>query len=125
MVCSSCCIQALGEVGHRWSPTRPTAGHPSIRIGLPAQVKLRSPAHKIRATIDAGTMKAHTTNVASVDQKTIAVAERESSDFTGASWPALDRNSTDFLGALNPVACPYFKAISCTPAERESTDFVG
>ena len=69
-------------------------------------------------------MKAHTTNVASVCQKTIAVVERESSDFMGASWPALDCNSTDFLGALNLAASPYFKAVSCIPAERESTDFV-
>ena len=83
-----------------------------------------SSAHKKRATIDAGTMKAHTTNVASVDQKTIAVAERESSDFTGALWSTLDCNSTDFLGALNLAASPYFKAVSCTPAECEGTDFV-
>ena len=78
------------------------------------RVKLRSPAHKTRATIDAGTMKAHRTNVASVDQKTVAIAERESSDFTGALWPTLDHNSTDFLGALNLIASPSSKAVRCT-----------
>ena len=61
-----------------------------------------------------GTMKAHRTNLASVDQKAVAIVERESSDFTEASWPTLDHNGTDFLEALNLIASPSSKVVSCT-----------
>ena len=47
VVCSSRCIQMLGEVGHPQSLIRPSAGHPSVRIGLPAQVRLRRAALSI------------------------------------------------------------------------------